>query len=228
MPLHPNFATPVSSMLKKPIALWAIVALASATAVHALTIAPFTAAEAAYTNSGLKDGNIQLDSYELGAGFTGGVVLSRHHEISFSTGIVTFEAGPIVTPGFVSVEFEAEQIPILLNYRYRLPLDSNGRFTLFGGPSAGFIHQKITVTDRQLGGLPPSLVGSDSESEWVFAYGATIGLLAQLTPHWNAGILAQVLKVESSDFSSFGGHGPSANFDGATRASFSLSLSYGW
>jgi opacity protein-like surface antigen len=228
MPLHPNPAAPVNSMPKKSIALWTIAALACATSVHALTIAPFTTAEATYTNSDLKDGNVQLDSYELGAGFTGGVVLNEHHEISFSTGIVNFEADPIVTPGFVSVEFEAEQIPLLLNYRYRLPLDSKGRFTFFGGPTVGFIHQKITVTDRQLGGLPPSLVGSESNSDWLFAYGATLGLNVQLTPHWTAGVAAQVLKVESSDFSSFGGLGPSANFDSATRPSFTVSVGYGW
>jgi hypothetical protein len=231
MPFQSNLAALVNTMLKKPITLWAIVGLTSATSAHALTIAPFIAAEASFTSSGLRDSTNNLhglDSYKLGAGLTGGVVLNGHHEISFSSGIVNFEADPIVTPGIVSVEFEAEQIPLLLNYRYRRPLDSKGRFTLFGGPTLGFVRQKITVTDRQLGGLPPALVGSESKSDWLFTYGATLGLNAQLTTHWTAGVAAQVLKVEASDFSSFGGLGPSANFDSATRPSFSLSLSYVW
>lgn len=232
MPLHPNFATSVSSMLTNPIALWAIAALASATSVHALTIAPFTAVEATYTDANLNSSNSVygdgLDGYEVGVGVTFGARINGRHEVSFSTGLTEWNGTPSVTPGFVRTEVEAQQIPVLLNYRYHLPLDSKGRYTLFLGPTAGFIHQKITVTNHQLGGLPANLVGSDSSTDWVFAYGAAIGVNAQLTTHWTAGVSAQVLKVASSDFTSFGGAGPFGHFDSVIRPSFSLSLSYGW
>lgn len=220
-------------MTPKFITLASVSSLALLAPAHALTIDPFVQAEATYTDSGLKpdsaSSNLKgLDSYEFGAAFTFGTVLNLRHEVSLTTGFTRWDADPIVTPGFVSVEYEAEQIPVLLNYRYRLPLDSKERFTVFAGPTVGFIHQKITVTDRQLGGLPPALVGSESNSDWKFVYGGTVGVNASLTKHWTAGASAQVLKLGSTNFSSFGGLGPSAHFESSFRPSFAVSLGYNW
>lgn len=220
-------------MTPKFITLASVSSLALLAPAHALTIDSFTQAEVTYTDSGLKPDSASsnfksLDSYAFGGAFTFGAMLNLHHELSLTTGFTQWDADPVVTPGFVSVEFEAEQIPVLLNYRYRLPLDSKGRFTVFAGPTAGFIHQKITVTDRQLGGLPPALVGSDSDSDWKFVYGGTVGINAKLGANWTTGASAQVLMVKASDFTSFGGAGPFIHFERTTRPSFALSLGYNW
>lgn len=219
-------------MTPKFITLASILSLALLAPAHALTINPFAQAEATYTDSGLKDSTsvygFGLDGYEAGIGLTLGAFVNQRHEVSIGTGLTEWTGTPVVTPGFVRVESKIEQIPVLLNYRYHLPLDAKERYTIFIGPSVGYIREKITITDHQLGGLPPALVGSDSQTDWKFAYGATIGINAKLGTHWTTGASAQVLTVEASDFTTFGGAGPYGHFDRATRPSFALSLGYNW
>jgi len=214
----------------KIIPLAAIASFASLPLARA--VEPFAQAEATYTDSDLNSSTSVygdgLDGYELGVGLTFGVNLDSHHELSIGTGFTEWNGTPSVTPGFVVVDAKAEQIPVLLNYRYHLPLDAKNRYTVFFGPTAGFIHQKLTITTTNLGGLPPSLTGSDTQSDWLFAYGATAGLNAALTAHWSAGVSAQVLKVESNSFTTFGGAGPFGRFDSQTRPSFSFSVRYTW
>ena len=206
--------------------------VASFTPSYAITVDPFVRAEATYTDSNLNSSTSVygdgLDGYELGVGLTFGVHLDSCHELSIGTGHTEWTGNHSSTPGFAAEDSEAEQIPVLLNYRYHLPLDAKRRYTLFLGPTVGFIHQKLTITTTNLGGLPPPLIGSDTQSDWLFAYGATVGLNAALTTHWTVGVSAQVLKVEESEFTTFGGAGPFGKFESQTRPSFSLSVGYTW
>ena len=216
----------------KVIALWATVAIAPVLSAQALTVTPFALAGATYTDSDLNSSTSiygdGLDGYEIGVGLTFGVRLNTRHELSIGTGLTEWTGNHSSTPGFAAEDSEVEQIPVLLNYCYHLPLDSKGRYTLFFGPTAGFIHQKLTITTTNLGGLPPPLIGSDTQSDWLFAYGATVGLNAAVTTHWTVGISAQVLKVEESEFTTFGGAGPFGKFESQTRPSFTVLAGYAW
>lgn len=205
---------------------------ASLASAHAAGLTPFVNAEATYTDADLNSSTSVygdgLDGYEIGAGLTIGVFINARHEISIGTGFTDWKGTPVINPTFVRTDTEVEQIPVLLNYRYHVPLDSQDRFTLFAGPTVGFIHQKLTVTNTNLGFLPPPLAGSETQTDWVFAYGATVGLNAAISAHWTVGLAAQVLVVEESEFTTFGGFGPFGKFERQTRPSFTVAVGYSW
>lgn len=219
----------IQIMKLKSIALGIICLLTPMASIRAVDISPFATADATYTDSGIefKGGGKSPDGYELGAGLTVGVRINIRHEISLSTGYTEWESDHNVIPGVFDGQAKAEQIPVLLNYRYRLPLDSKGRFTAFAGPTLGFIHEKASQTNVDLGGLPPAFVGTTSDSAWKFAAGGTVGLDAKLTDHWSAGLSAQILRVNSSTYSEYGGLAKTT-YETATRPSFSLTVGYGW
>lgn len=204
------------------------------TTAHAATVTPFAQAEATLTDSGLKNSisNASATKYndEVGAGITVGVRINQRHEISLSSGYVDFTGkAPVVTPGIVSVNSKVEQVPVLLNYRYRLPVDSKGRFTVFAGPSIGIVQQKTSLTSTQLGALPANLVGTSNNNDSLFAYGATVGVDAKLSKHWSAGASAQVLEVASGGKVPFYGTTTQAvDFKSATRPTFALAVGYSW
>lgn len=158
---------------------------------------------------------------------TFGVRINTRHELSLSTGYTKWEGDHNVIPGFFDGQAKAEQIPVLLNYRYRLPIDSKGRFTVFAGPTLGVIHEKASQTNVNLGALPPNVTGTTSDTAFKFAFGGSLGLDAKITDHWSAGLSAQIVRVESSTYSEFGG-AASTTYETATRPSFGLCLTYTW
>lgn len=218
----------------------AIVASANAAAPVALpaaksayTFSPFVRAEVGIVDAGLDNNAATASSgkfkSEFGGGFTAGVLLNQRHEFSLSTGYAQFEGTPVVTPGFISVNGKVEQVPVLFNYAYHLPIDSKGRWTVYGGPTIGLIHQKSSLTTSQLGGFPSSFIGTNSISENLLAYGATIGLGAKLSSHWTVGASAQVMEVASSGGVPLVGNTVnSLKFDSATRTFFALTAGYSW
>lgn len=166
---------------------------------------------------------------ETAPGFTAGVLLNQRHELSISTGYVQFEGSPVVTAGVASSNGKVEQVPVLFNYAYHLPVDSKGKWTVYGGPTIGLIHQTSSLTVTQLGGAPASSIGTNSVSENLFAYGATIGVKGKLSSHWTVGASALVLEVGSSGGVSFPSLTvKSLEFGSATRTFFALTAGYSW
>ena len=182
----------------------AIVASANA-ATPAYTVTPFVKGGVQFVDSGLKDKGAQhwsgsVSNYKdsVGGGFTAGVLVNQRHEFSLSTGFVSFEGTPPPPDGIASANSKVEQLPLLLNYSYHLPVDAKGRFTVYGGPTIGVINQKTSFTQKQLGSSPAAFIGTNSVTDNLFAYGATIGFDTKLSSHWTAGVSAQVLEVSSS------------------------------
>lgn len=206
-----------------------IVLAGLASAVHAASIEPFASAEATYTDSGnkFKGSPWAPNGYELGAGLTFGVRIDTRHELSLSTGYTKWEGDHQIIPGVVNSYSEAEQIPVLLNYRYRLPIDSKGRFTVFAGPTLGVIHEKALHNNIDLGGVPPGFAGETSDSAWRFAVGGTVGFDAKLSDRWTAGLSAQLLHVAEHTYSEYGGLAKTT-YEAATRPSFALTAGYSW
>jgi hypothetical protein len=207
----------------------AITGIASAQAESRVT--PILRAEVTYTNSGYKqqqnfNGIGTPKGFEVGPGLTAGVIIDKKHEISLSTGYTKFEGNLFVDPGFNTTTLESEQIPVLLNYRYHLALDKAERYTVFAGPTVGFIHEKFTETNTQLGGLAASAVGSFSDSAWKLAYGGTVGLKAELGKGWELTATAQALRVSGNTYSIRSGS--VYTFDSAIRPSFALAVGYSW
>ena len=219
----------------------AIVASANAAAPVALpaaksayTFDPFVSAEVGIVNGGLHNNTAGIGSFgkfksEVGGGFTAGVLLNQHHEFSVSTGYVEFEGTPVVTPGIESTNGKVEQVPVLFNYAYHMPIDSKGMWTVYGGPTIGVIHQTTSLTTTQLGGTPAFLIGTNSVSDNLLAFGATVGVNAKLSSHWTVGASAQVLEVASSSGVPFAGTTQNLLGTGsATRTFFALTAGYSW
>jgi len=204
-------------------------ALTGATASAAETVTPFVQAEATYTDSGLKykGSSFAPNGYELGTGLTGGVLFDQKHEISLSTGYTKWTGPHNIVAGVADGHSTAEQVPMLLNYRYHLPLDSKGRFTVFAGPSVGFIHEKHTQINVNLGALPANVTGETSDSDWKFAAGGTVGLNAKIGKGWSVGATAQVLEASGSTYSEYGGHAHTTE-KSSVRPAFALSVGYSW
>ena len=212
-------------------ALAAIAALSGVASANAESrVTPILRAEISYSNTGYKQNFAGVGSapkgYEAGPGLTAGVLINKKHEVSLSTGITKFEGSLSVDPGFSSTVLAAEQIPMLLNYRYHFALDKAERFTVFAGPTVGFIHEKFTETNTDLGGLAASAVGSFSDSAWKLAYGGTVGVKAELGKGWELTATAQALRVTGNTYSV--GSGSTYEFDSAIRPSFALSVGYSW
>lgn len=218
----------------------AIVASANAAAPASLpaaktgyTFAPFVRSEVGIVDAGLDNkagtGTFGKFQSEIGGGFTAGVLLNKRHEFSVTTGYAEFEGTPVVTPGVSIANGKVEQVPVLFNYSYHFPVDSKGKWTVYGGPTIGLIHQTSSLTTGQLGGLPASFVGTNSLSENLLAYGATLGVKANLSSHWTVGASAQVLVVGASAGIPFAGSTTnSLEFDSATRTFFALTAGYSW
>jgi hypothetical protein len=210
----------------------AIVASANA-ATPALTVTPFVKGEVQVVKSGLKNSisssSAAKYSSEVGGGFTAGVLVNQKHEFSVNTGYVSFEGSPVVTPGFTSINSKVEQVPVLFNYNYRMPVDTKGRYTVYAGPTIGLIHQDMSLTTTQLGGAGSSFIGSNTKSDNLLAYGATIGVDAKISSHWTAGASVQVLKVASSGgLDIVGTNTRGIEFGSATRPMIALSVGYSW
>lgn len=218
----------------------AIVASARAAAPVALpaasksiTVSPFVRAEVGIVDAGLDNkagtGSFGKFKSEVGGGFTAGVLLNQRHELSVTAGYVEFEGTPVVSPGLTSFNGKVEQFPVLFNYAYHLPIDSKGKWTVYGGPTIGLIHQTSSLTTTQLGGAPASFIGTSSMSENILAYGATLGVSAKLSDHWTVGASAQVLMVgSSSGIAATGNTVNSLEFGSATRTMFALTAGYSW
>lgn len=211
----------------KPFVL--LVAATTPLAAHATTITPFVQAEATYTDSGLKykTSSFAPNGYELGTGLTGGVLFDQKHEISLSTGYTKWTGPHNVVVGVADGHSTAEQVPLLLNYRYHLPLDAKGRFTVFAGPSVGFIHEKHTQINVNLGALPANVTGETSDSDWKFAAGGTAGLNAKIGKGWTVGATGQVLEASGSTYSEYGGLAHTSE-KASVRPSFALTVGYSW
>lgn len=202
----------------------ALTGLASAQAGSRVT--PILRAEIAYSNTGYKE-TFAPKGYEVGPGLTAGVLIDKVHEVSISTGVTKFEGKHNVTPGVVDSFVESEQIPLLLNYRYNFALDQAGRYTVFAGPTVGFIHERFTRNNTDLGAGIGALDGSDASSKFKLAYGATFGVKAKIGKGWDVGASAQFLKVEGNTFTTHSGLS-TFKLDDATRPSFALSVGYSW
>jgi len=203
-----------------------IVAMAG-TSAHAADYTPFAEAGITFTDTGYKP-TFSPKGYQAGAGLTFGAVFSGKHEISVSTGFTRWEGKHDFVPGSFETYGQTEQVPILLNYRYRYTIDQAGRYTLFAGPTAGVIREKTTDHNADLGiGLPASAVGSSSDSAWRAAMGGTVGLTAKIGKGWDASVSAQILRVSAHTFRTFGGFNIDP-YPATTRPSFALSVGYSW
>jgi len=228
--LQPDFYSSMTTIRKLLNHVSIAAVLTSIAAYAAENFTPFATVEATYTDSGNKFKGSPIrapDGYELGVGLTAGVRLNLRHEFSFSTGYTKFEGAHNVIPGFFDGQAKAEQIPLLLNYRYRLPIDSKGRFTVFAGPTLGFIHEKHIQHNVNLGALPANVTGTSTDSDFRFSYGGTLGFDAKLTDHWTAGLSAQLLRVDSASYSEYSG-AATTHYATVTRPSFALTIGYGW
>lgn len=210
-------------------AIFALIGTGSALAADFGT--PFVRAEATYTDTGYT-GNYG-HGYKFGPSITAGTIISNHHEFSISSSITKWTGATTSTPGIISTNTDIEQIPLLLNYRYHLPLDAKGKFTVFAGPTIGLIHEKMTYHNRDLGTLSivdPTLVGDSSDTAWKTAFGGTFGVSAKISNHWSIDASAQLLHTSKSDYAFFTKR-PSQDTDftkATTRPSFTLSANYAW
>lgn len=219
--------------------LVAVAALTGVVAHAESRYSPFIRAEVTYTNTGYSknfDPNKSVcaapSGYAAGAGFTTGVLIedmfnfSVSHEFSVSSGSTKWKGETATSPGPFFTHAEAQQIPVLLNYRYHYELDQAGKYTLFAGPTVGFIHETMTNVLRDPNGFT-GLAGSESASKWKPAYGGTVGLTANLTDHWTVTASAQMLHVGSSEYVTHQGEFTTIT-GSANRPSFALSAGYSW
>ena len=196
-------------------------------AAHAADYTSFVRAEATYTDTGYKM-DFAPKGYQAGAGLTFGGLLNSEHEFSLSTGLTDWTSNHNHVAGSFDVYSKVEQVPVLLNYRFHYTLDQDARYSVFAGPTVGFIHEKFTETNTDLGlGFPASATGASSESKWEPAYGGTVGVSVKIGKGWDVSATAQFLRVESHTFRTHGGF-DTTNFKDAVRPSFALNIGYGW
>ena len=188
------------------------VALASVTAKAA---EPFIRAGASYTYAKF-DPLTRQNGWEAGpviaAGYTFGS--TNQQELSLESGWAKWTG----TSAVGGSKFATTQIPVLLDYRYSVTLPKD--FSLFVGPTAGFIHQKYDKTNTTF----PTLLGGTS-NKWESAYGGTLGLAAKLGKNWDAQLVYQLLRVGGEDIRTGTAGSLTSNPD-YTRSSFQLSVSY--
>lgn len=202
----------------------AVTALAAT--VQAADHAPFVRAEVAYTDTGYDASIFQPEGYEAGLAVTTGLLFNAKHEVSVSTGYTKWEGKHSVAVGFVDVNNEIGQIPLLLNYRYRIAVTPELSLAL--GPTAGLIYEKATGNVFFNGGLPNlKPVGSYTDSDWKTAFGGTLAAEYKLTQSWSLTASAQVLHVSGSDYDITGVSGKTP-YEATTRPSFTLGASYRW
>ena len=205
-------------------ALAALSGVASANAESRVT--PILRAEISYSNTGYSE-QYAPKGYEAGPGLTAGVLINKKHEVSLSTGFTKFNGDHRVIPSVVDVGADLEQIPVLLNYRYHVSLDNAGRYSVFAGPTVGFIHEKYSQTQVDLGGWPIALRGTSSATKWRSAFGGTIGFTAKLGKGWDLSATAQALSVAGNTYLTHGGTS-TFTLEKAIRPSFGLSVGYSW
>ena len=207
-------------------ALAALVTTASAVSANAADYTPFARAELAYTDTGYDASRFQPEGFELGAAFTAGVLLNQKHELSLSTGFTKWEGAHSATAGVFDLNDEVEQIPLLLNYRYRFAVTE--KLTLSVGPTVGVIHEKMTTNvhlNAGVLGLKPE--GSYSDTDWKLAAGGTLAADYRLTDQWTLTASAQALHVDSSTYDT-AGVGQTVTYGSAIRVGFTLGASYAW
>ncbi len=185
------------------------------TGVAASAAEPFIRAGASYTY-GKFDSLTRQNDWEAGpviaAGYTFGS--SNQQEISLESGWAKWDG----TSSVGGSKFETTQIPVLFDYRYSFSFSKD--YSLFVGPTAGFIHQKYEKTNAAF----PTLLGGTNNS-WQPAYGGTVGLTAKIGKGWDAQIAYQLLRVTGDNIRT-GTAGSLTQNPDYTRSSFQLSLSY--
>ena len=197
------------------------------TSASAADYTPFVQAEITFTDTGYKP-TFSPKGYQAGTGLTFGAVFTGKYEISLSTGFTQWEGKHDFVPGSFNTYGQIEQVPVLLNYRYRYTLDQAGRYTLFAGPSVGVIYEKTTNHNTDLGiGLPASAIGSSSDAAWRAAMGGTAGLSAKIGKGWDVSASAQLLRVSAHTYHTFDGFNRDP-YPATTRPSFALSVGYSW
>lgn len=127
---------------------------AALTGVAASAAEPFIRAGASYTYAKF-DPLTRQNGWEAGpviaAGYTFGS--TNQQELSLESGWTKWTG----TSAVGGSKFETTQIPVLLDYRYSFALSKD--YCLFGGPTAGFIHQKYEKTNAAF----PTLLGERAE-----------------------------------------------------------------
>ncbi len=215
--------------------LVAVAALTGVVAHAESRVTPFLRAEFTYTSTGYSKGFDATKSvcsaptgYAAGAGFTTGVLFDKKHELSVSSGVTKWTGETNVVSGVFFTHAESQQIPVLLNYRYHYALDQAGKYTLFAGPTVGFIHETMTNVTKD----PQNLANGDtslSASKWKPAFGGTVGLTANLTDLWTVTASAQMLHIGGSEYITNDGSGIfNTVTSSSNRPSFALSAGYSW
>jgi opacity protein-like surface antigen len=208
-------------------ALAALVTTASAVSAFAADYTPFVRAEATLTDSGYDFANAP-EGFELGAAFTGGVLIDGKHEVSITTGHTKWEGDTFGPVGVARTSFEVEQVPVLLNYRFHL--SPAKKLTVFVGPTVGLVHETATGNVLQNVGPVPGLkpVGSYDDSSWKTAFGGSLGLSYAFAEGWELNAAAQVLRLNSKSYEL---NSSISKFDlggNSTRVGFSLGATYRW
>lgn len=207
-------------------AIAALLITASAVPAMAADYAPLVRAEATLTDSGYDFANAP-EGFELGAAFTGGVLIAGKHEFSLTTGFTKWEGDTFGPVGVARINEEVEQVPVLLNYRYHFSVAD--KFTFYVGPTAGLVHETATANVLQnvgpVVGLKP--VGSYDDSAWKTAFGGSVGVSYTIADGWEINAAAQVLRLSGEDYDLAGSTGTSP-FDETTRIGFSLGVGYHW
>ncbi|WP_047049225.1 outer membrane beta-barrel protein [Vibrio mexicanus] len=171
--------------MKKIISL-AVVAALSAPAAYANTVEYFVGGGMGYHNSKAKLSVDGLGSSSETASsaafhFRGGAYVNENHRFTLTANfagkddIYHFDLNPIAD---WTESGKLSQNEFLASYDYIYPVASN--VAVFGGVSAGFINNKLSVSGTDwLGGY------SYSESERDLAVGAQIGTQVRLDANWS-------------------------------------------
>lgn len=219
--------------MKNTILLTSLVLAASAASVSAqeaaknVTVDPFVRVDAVYAKAPLEFPVIEFeDDYSFGGGLTFGAMVNDRHELSVSVSGNQWEVEPLVLPGTVRTEITYTQVPVLLNYRYHLPVAKG--FTIFAGPSLGFSYEESEITNIQLGALSPNLVGTTSEDYLSFTYGASVGFTVEIGKGWSLTGLAAYTKVSGSPDVNFPGQNIGPEMKHEAAPSFKFSVGYSW
>lgn len=188
---------------------------ATLTGVAASAAEPFIRAGASYTY-GKFDSLTRQSAWEAGPVIAAGYIFgsSNQHEISLESGWAKWDG----TSAVGGSKFETTQIPALFDYRYSFAFAKD--YSLFVGPTAGFIHEKSETTNAVF----QSLLAGTHDS-WQSAYGGTVGLNAKLAKRWDTQLGYQLLRVSGDNYRT-GTTGSLHSNPDYTRSSFQLSLSY--
>lgn len=215
------------------IAILSIAALAVAplkgASVGKITFSPFVQAEAVYSNPGLDaTAKNNLNNFDFGGGVTlGGISANGHHEVSVTVRYGEWDSDAVVTPGFAAVTESIEQLPILFNYRYHLPV-AGSKVSIFAGPTVGVVRETFSITSANLGALPPAFTGTNSNTEWQLAYGGSIGAAVKIGSKWTVSATAQAIKLGDETVAPAFGTTVNPVVKREVSYSFALAAGYSW